>query len=529
MTQTSSFGVSKREKHDSSLFYNRNLYYKFFHKSATKEELNIEVPEPSEWVDQIYDHASTKMEIIPANSVALALASPSYNITDIDEYLHLIRKVGKEVYRVLRPGGRYVINIANLGSEPYVPLHSFFYQLHAENLGFLPMGEIIWRKNEASRDRHEYIVVFAKQDYSRPDKGKSSIERDEFMAATLSIWNPAQKKETVSVLSSQQIISRIIELYSYVNDVILDPFMTNKFKVCDMAQTLNRYYVGFTNFPSIEREESELSNDFLYKPSIKEVINPTSFKSDSWADKIYNDSSTDMKQLPDNSVALAFTSPPYNVGKDYDDDMGFDEYLDLIREVGQEVYRVLKPGGKYVINIANLGRKPYIPLHSFFYQLHIEKLGFLPKEEIIWQKGVGANSSCAWGSWMSAKSPRLRDIHEYLLVFEKQEYSRPSKNGLFIGNEEISSIWKITPESARKIGHPAPFPVKLAGKVIELYSYKNDVVLDPFMGSGTTNVAAKGLNRRHVGYDISSEYCELAEQRIKQMVKGSLLSQAETS
>jgi len=121
MTQTSSFGVSKREKHDSSMFYNRNLYYKFFHKPATKKELNIEVPEPGEWVDQIYDYSSTNMEIIPANSIALALASPSYNTgMDIDEYLYLIQKIGKELYRVLRPGGRYIINIANLARESFL-------------------------------------------------------------------------------------------------------------------------------------------------------------------------------------------------------------------------------------------------------------------------------------------------------------------------------------------------------------------------------------------------------------------------
>ena len=235
-----------------------------------------------------------------------------------------------------------------------------------------------------------------------------------------------------------------------------------------------------------------------------------------WSDQIYNHTSEDMP-IPDNSVALAFTSPPYNVGKDYDDNMTLEEYLDLIKRVGKDVYRVLMPGGRYVVNIANLGRKPYIPLHSYFYQIHSE-LGFLPMGEIIWQKGKGASGSCAWGSWRSAKSPRLRDLHEYLIVFAKQAFSRPDKGESDLSAEEFMestlSIWQIQPESAKKVGHPAPFPVELASRVIKLYSYVDDVVLDPFMGSGTTCIAAKKNGRHYVGFDISPDYCKLAEERI---------------
>ncbi len=236
-----------------------------------------------------------------------------------------------------------------------------------------------------------------------------------------------------------------------------------------------------------------------------------------WVNKIYCGSSTNMKHVPDNSIALAFTSPPYNVGKDYDDDIDLNKYLDLIREVGQDVYRVLRPGGRYVINIANLGRKPYIPMHMFFYDIHMD-LGFLPMGEIIWQKAKGANGSCAWGSWISAKSPRLRDIHEYLLVFAKQDYSRPDKGVSDIMRDEFMeatlSVWEIPPESAKRVGHPAPFPVALAERVIKLYSYVGDVILDPFVGSGSTCVAAANVNRLYVGYDISEEYCDIAERRI---------------
>ena len=241
-----------------------------------------------------------------------------------------------------------------------------------------------------------------------------------------------------------------------------------------------------------------------------------------WMDKVYCQSSTDMP-IPSNSVALAFTSPPYNAGKDYkdhEDDMTLDEYLDLIRKVAREVYRVLVPGGRYLVNCAALGRKPYIPIQAYFQFLH-QEVGFLPMGEIIWQKGKGASGNCAWGSWMSAKSPSLRDLHEYILVFTKERFGRPDKGESTIDRDEFMagtlSIWNIPPESAKRVGHPAPFPVELASRVINLYSYKGDVVLDPFNGSGTTCVAAKMLGRHYVGFDISPEYCEIANKRLNQV------------
>jgi site-specific DNA-methyltransferase (adenine-specific) len=237
-----------------------------------------------------------------------------------------------------------------------------------------------------------------------------------------------------------------------------------------------------------------------------------------WVNKIYCQSSESMDVIPDNCIALAFTSPPYNVGKEYDDDVSLKDYLNLIERVAREIYRVLRPGGRYVVNVANLGRKPYIPLHAFFYDVHM-RVGFLPMGEIIWQKAKGANGNCAWGSWRSAKAPRLRDLHEYLLVFAKQSYSRPDSGESGISATEFMdatlSIWEIPPESAKRVRHPAPFPIELAERVIELYSYEGDVVLDPFVGSGSTCVAAVVNNRNYVGFDISEEYCNLAKLRIE--------------
>ena len=224
-----------------------------------------------------------------------------------------------------------------------------------------------------------------------------------------------------------------------------------------------------------------------------------------------------MTEIPDHAVGLAFTSPPYNVGKEYDQNLGLEDYLDLIGRVAREVYRVLLPGGRYVVNIANLGRSPYIPLTALFWQVHLE-IGFLPMGEIVWQKAESAGGSCAWGSWQSAKAPRLRDVHEYLLVMAKMSPSRPDKGVSDISKEEFleatTSVWRIPPESARRVGHPAPFPLALAERVVRLFSYVGDVVLDPFAGSGTTLLAAARTERRWVGYEIVPDYCRLAEQRL---------------
>lgn len=236
-----------------------------------------------------------------------------------------------------------------------------------------------------------------------------------------------------------------------------------------------------------------------------------------WENKVFCHSSEDMCHVPDNSIALAFTSPPYCVGKAYDKDVSLKEHLTLIANVGHEVFRCLIPGGRYVINVVGVGRKPYIPMQALFQFLHCE-IGFLPAGEIIWEKGQ-RTASCAWGSWCSAKAPRLRDIHEYLLVFVKDFFSRPDKGISDINKENFItntlSVWKVKPESARRIGHPAPFPLELAKRVISLYSYVGDAVLDPFAGSGTTLVAAKEMGRTYVGYEVEPKYCEIARERLE--------------
>ena len=234
-------------------------------------------------------------------------------------------------------------------------------------------------------------------------------------------------------------------------------------------------------------------------------------------DRIFTQSSEDMSQLPDGCVALMVTSPPYNVGKDYDDDLSLEEYLALLGRVFAETYRVVEPGGRVAVNVANVGRKPYLPLNQYVARL-LEEAGFLLRGEIIWQKAKAAGGSTAWGSWQSAKNPTLRDIHEYVIVACKETFNRQRKGEDTIERDDFLestvSIWDIQPESARRVGHPAPFPIELPRRLIELYTFAGDLVLDPFIGAGTTALAAREAGRHYVGYEIDPEYVGLAEQRL---------------
>lgn len=237
--------------------------------------------------------------------------------------------------------------------------------------------------------------------------------------------------------------------------------------------------------------------------------------------KIYAGSSEKMVELPDNSIHLMITSPPYNVTKEYDDNLTLDEYLHLLKNVFAETYRVLVDGGRACINVANIGRKPYIPLSDHISRMMTD-IGFNMRGEIIWNKGSGAGISMAWGSWMSASNPVLRDVHEYILIFSKGDFKRERfHKENTIGKENFmewtKSVWTMNTESARRVGHPAPFPEELPYRLIQLYSFKDDIILDPFIGSGTTAVAALKVGRKYVGYDNNPEYVKIAEKRLKKI------------
>ena len=243
-------------------------------------------------------------------------------------------------------------------------------------------------------------------------------------------------------------------------------------------------------------------------------------------------SAENMKELPDNSVHLMITSPPYNVSKEYDDDLTLQQYLTLLENSFKETYRVLVHGGRACINVANLGRKPYIPLSDYISKIMIE-IGFKMRGEIIWNKAASASPSTAWGSWQSAANPTLRDVHEYILIFSKGDYKREkeSKENSISKEQFIEwtkSIWTMNAESARRIGHPAPFPEELPYRLIQLYSFKDDIILDPFMGSGTTALSAVKSERKFVGYDISKEYVALSEKRLHSLLSQTKLAFTES-
>ncbi len=236
--------------------------------------------------------------------------------------------------------------------------------------------------------------------------------------------------------------------------------------------------------------------------------------------RIIYGSSENMSEIPDQSVHLTITSPPYNVNKEYEREQSFEDWLGLMRRVFTEVKRVTIPGGRVCVNVTGTGRSPYIPLQFYTTGILLD-LGFLMRGEIIWSKGASVGRSSAWGSWKSATNPCLRDTHEFVLIFCRDKMKRdPIGADTTISRDDFlrctQSLWEIPTESAKRIGHPSPFPVELPRRLIELYSFADDVVLDPFCGSGTTCVAAVLTGRRYIGYDIIPEYCEVARQRISQ-------------
>lgn len=303
-----------------------------------------------------------------------------------------------------------------------------------------------------------------------------------------------------------------------------------------MADRPKRTRTSTSNFGVGKRENHDASG-FYERFAVPELTDDDAIAIAPEVDRIWVHDARRMPELPDASVALVVTSPPYFAGKAYEEALGeghipadYVAYLDMLTDVFAECARVLEPGGRIAVNVANLGRKPYRSLSADVIGILQDRLGLLLRGEVVWQKARGAGGNCAWGSFQSAKNPVLRDLTERVVIASKGRFDRArstaqrEKAGLpsrsTIGKDRFLDLtldlWEFPPESATRVGHPAPFPVDLPRRFIDLYTFEGDLVLDPFMGSGSTGVAAVTSGRRFAGYDTDATYAAAALERIDQ-------------
>ncbi|HJR24945.1 MAG TPA: site-specific DNA-methyltransferase, partial [Acidimicrobiales bacterium] len=252
-------------------------------------------------------------------------------------------------------------------------------------------------------------------------------------------------------------------------------------------------------------------------------------------DQIYVGDARSMDRVRPASVALVVTSPPYFAGKAYEEELGeghipatYVEYLTMLEDVFAECVDKLESGGRIAVNVANLGRKPYRSLSADVIGILQDRLGLLLRGEVVWRKAKGAGGNCAWGSFKKPANPVLRDLTERVVIASKGRFDRAveQKERAARGLPSVATttadefmdatldVWELAPESATRVNHPAPFPVELPLRLIDLYTYRDDVVLDPFMGSGTTAVAAVRSRRHYLGYDTDEAYARAARERV---------------
>lgn len=283
------------------------------------------------------------------------------------------------------------------------------------------------------------------------------------------------------------------------------------------------------------RRESHDSSGFYDRFTQPEITPGGHPQPSAISDEIFN---ADARNLADfveaDSVALVVTSPPYFAGKEYEETLGqngvpgsYFEYLELLSEVFDACKTVLEPGGRIAVNVANLGRRPYRSLSSDVTGI-LQDHGLLMRGEVVWWKGRAAGGSCAWGTFQRPGNPVLRDVTERVLIASKgrfdraltpkQRHTKQMPSTATISRDEFleatTDLWEIPPASATRVGHPAPFPVELPKRLIELYTYADDLVLDPFMGAGTTGLAALRTNRRYVGFETDRTYIDRANERL---------------
>jgi site-specific DNA-methyltransferase (adenine-specific) len=285
----------------------------------------------------------------------------------------------------------------------------------------------------------------------------------------------------------------------------------------------------------VSRRENHDASGFYARFTAPTLSDDATVEAPGVVDQIYVGDARHMERVRPSSVALVVTSPPYFAGKAYEEELGeghipatYVEYLTMLEEVFAECVAKLEAGGRIAVNVANLGRKPYRSLSADVIGILQDRLGLLLRGEVIWRKARGAGGNCAWGSYKQPANPVLRDLTERVVIASKGRFDRavkpPKRAALGLPSEPTTTadefmdatldVWELAPESATRVGHPAPFPVELPERLIELYTYKGDVVLDPFMGSGTTAVAAVRTGRHYLGYDTDEGYARAARERV---------------
>lgn len=285
----------------------------------------------------------------------------------------------------------------------------------------------------------------------------------------------------------------------------------------------------------VSKRESHDASAFYGRFATPEISDDREIDPHKAIDAVFDHAAESMPEVPDKSVALVVTSPPYFAGKEYEQALGeghvpgsYLEYLDMLTNVFAECVRTLEPGGRIAVNVANLGRKPYRSLSADVTAILQDRLRLLLRGEIVWVKGRGATGSCAWGSFQRPGNPVVRDLTERIVVASKGRFDRAldQKQRQRLGLPHLASstrdefmeattdLWEIAAERATRVGHPAPFPVELPERLIHLYTYYDDLVLDPFLGSGSTAVAAIRTGRHYAGYDTDPAYIARANARI---------------
>ncbi len=324
-------------------------------------------------------------------------------------------------------------------------------------------------------------------------------------------------------------IKSILKKYNYNEDNVF-------YKLLDKIKSIGSYgvksgiriYVNYNNERKVKQRKEKIQKRHLYyyaensNFSKHNIALPKDF-----LDKIIcGDSEQVLKDIPDNSIDLIFTSPPYNFGLDYKnnaDDINWNDYFNKLFRIFSECIRVLKYGGRIIVDIQPLF-SDYIPAHHIISNFFMQNK-MIWRNEILWEK---SNYNCkytSWGSWDSPSSPYLKYTWEFLEVFSKGDIKKPRENkeSDITGDEFkkwVYAKWNIAPErNMNKFGHPAMFPEELAMRIIKLFSFKGDIILDPFNGVGTTTKVAKQYDRHYVGIDVSKEYCNIAEKRLKEITK----------